>query len=537
MAEQNVSAAGFWLRRGGLSRPPFWLIPILFGGCFGARLLAQTDLADASRMIQEQDARQNARQDARSGGHLGAAPGTIVLDRPARLDSSVTLSVGRGLRIAAPLTFGNASIRLAGHNHIECTAAVTVENATDLFVADGATDLSVHGCNVTVTGRSGGYLLTATRAARVQVSGNHLLKMAIFNTHNVGGSGSETTDVAISDNSTKFPPGTGPIGVYLLYVLRGTVANNRLEGTGHGIQWWGGDANEGWRGFDAVTGAGQLKITGNTCHIAGGSCVWGSDGFDIAVTGNTADLCSDVCFDTEGGVRTTFAGNTARACANGCYAAEFESLNTAFTGNQAFPDQGGPGGTAVLIKHPSGRVPNHLDLTIAGNTFTCAKLCAALYSEGEDGFTFDQNVITNGFLQFINYAGDVAIRENQMRFTVPAGTIAAITGPALANGRHSEIANNVITATAGAAGDAPCIAQGWSDYNNTDTMRITQNTCSGFHYGIATATGGGNSGAPHAVWFLQGNRFRDVPEAHQIVHQHSSGNEIYTSVPATDGAK
>ncbi len=485
-----------------------------------ALLHAQAPVVDASRSIQEGDAR------------LGAKPGTVVLDRPSRLGSSVTLGAGHNLRIEAPLTIGAASITLAGHNAIQCSAPLTVENATDLFIADGVTDLNVRGCNATVTGRSGGYLLTATRAARVTMTGNHLVKMAIFNTHNTGGDGSQTTDVTISANSTDFPPGTGPIGIYLLYVLRGIVANNHLAGTGHGIEWWGGDANQGWRSFDAVTGAGRLSITGNICHGAGGACVWGSDGFDITVRGNTADTCSDVCFDTEGGVRTTFTGNTARGCANGCYAAEFESLNATFTGNTAYADAGAPGRALVLIKHPSGRGPNHVGLTVTGNTLTCGELCAALYSEGEDGFTFSKNTLTNGYVQFINYTNSVVLSGNILRFTEPVGTMAAITGPSLANSHKSEISGNNITAAAGASGDGACIAQSWSDYNNTDEMRITGNTCAGFRYGIVTATGGGNPGAPHAVWFLQGNHFSGIPAAGRIVHNHSSGNETYTSVPA-----
>ena len=487
------------------------------------RAAAQTPLPDAAALIQQQETR------------LGVGKGTVFLDRPSRLGGNVTLDVGHALQIRAPLTVAAGSIQLSGKNDVSCKAPITVENATDLFVADGATDLSVRGCQVTVAGRSGGYLLTATRGQRITATDNHLTKIAIFNTHNIGGPASQTTDVTLTNNSTDFPPGTGPIGIYLLYVIRGTISNNRLSGTGHGIQWWGGDANQGWRSFDAVTGAGDLTITGNQCHIAGGSCVWGSDGFDIKVTGNTADTCSDVCFDTEGGVRTTFSGNSAKQCANGCYAAEFESLNATFTANQGSWDGSAPGGVLVLIKHPSGRGPSHTNLVVTGNTFTCSKICAAFYSEGEDGLTLTKNTINNGFVQFINYTNNVTISGNTLRFTLPVGAQAAITGPALVNGHKSDISGNLITAAAGAVGNAACIAQGWSDYNSTDEMRITGNTCSGFRYGIVTASGGGNPGAPHAVWYLQGNQFANVPAEHQIVHQHSSGNEVYTSAPGPAG--
>lgn len=485
----------------------------------GTGMHAQSSLADANQMLGAAQAQ------------LGTAPGTLALKQPARLGSSVTLAAGQNLVISAPLTVGAASIRLLGHNDVHCTAPITVENATELFVAEDATDISVHGCSVSVAGRPGGYLLTATRSARVSVTGNYLLDMAIFNTHNVGGSNSHSEDVTVTGNSTEFKSSVGPIGIYMLYVLGGTVSGNHLQGTGHGVQWWGGDANEGWRGVAAVTGAGRLNITNNICVNAGGACVWGSDGFDINVSGNSADTCSDVCFDTEGGVRTVFTNNTAKRCANGCLAAEFESQDVVFKGNTAFADGLVPEGPLVLIKHPSGRGPNHVNLSVVGNILSCAKLCAALYSEGEDGFTFANNAIANGFLQFINYTNNVTIKANTMRFTVPIEAASAIGGPSLSNGHHSEIVGNTVLAQAGTKGDGACIAQGWSDYNNTDEMRITGNTCAGFHQGIFTATGGGNPGAPHAVWFLQGNTFTGIPAALQIVHQHSSGNEQYKSVP------
>ena len=490
----------------------------LSAGCASC-LGTQEPLADAAQLIQQADAK------------LGSTSGAVVLDHPARLDRTITLGIGHSLRIAAPLTIGNASIRLSGHNEVRCTAALTAENGVDLFLADGVTDIGVKGCSVNVKGRPGGYLLTATRTARVNVSDNHLTNMAIFNTHNIGGPDSRSNDVSITGNSTVFTHVSGPIGIYLLYVVGGTVSGNHLEGTGHGIQWWGGDANEGWPGVAAVNSAGNLLVTRNDCKNAGGACVWGSDGFDITVSNNTADTCSDVCFDTEGGVRTVFTGNTARRCANGCLAAEFESQNAVFQGNTASADGQIPEGPLVLIKHPSGRIPNHVNLVVSGNTLVCTKLCAALYSEGEDGFTFSKNVITNGFLEFINYTNNVSIADNTLHFNVPVGTAAGIGGPSLFNGHHSEISGNQIVAQAGTDGDAACIGQGWSDYNNTDEMRITGNTCAGFRMGIVTETGGGNPGAPRAVWVLSGNHFTDIPAAQQIVHQHSSGNETYTSTP------
>lgn len=476
---------------------------------------------DAASVIAQQEARP------------GAAAGIIDLNQPARLSTDVTIAEGRGLLIRAPLTVSKGSIHLLGHNEVRCEAPIHVENPTELFVANGASDISVRGCDVTVAGNGGGYLLVATKTARVLVTGNHLVGMAAFTTQNVGGPASETTDVTITNNSVEFVRGGGPIGVYLLYVLRGVVANNRFMGTGHGVEWWGGDANAGWRSAAEVTGAGELSITGNQCSSAGGACVWGSMGFDVTVTGNVAENCSDVCFDTEGGVRNLFSGNVARSCSNGCYAAEFESQDAVFEGNLAYADARSPALALVLIKHPSGRGPNHVNLTVTGNTLVCGgKVCSAFYSEGEDGLVFANNTITNGFISFVNYTNTVLIRGNTFRFTAPVTGVTAIGGPTLFNGHRSEIAENMIVNESRANANSTCIAQSWSDYNNVDAMRIVRNSCSGFERGILTETAGKNPGAPHAVWFLEGNQFMDVPESARIVHRRVSGNEVYTSVPA-----
>ena len=494
----------------------------------GSRLVraqaAPTALNDAARSIAEQEAR------------LGAVPGTVVLKEPARLDAAITLSAGHGLRIEAPLHLGgSATIRLLGGNEVRCLAPLTADKGIGLFVVDGAADVAVRDCDLAVTGAPGGALLSATRAARITATGNQLVNMAIFTTANPGYGHGETTDVTLTGNSTVFPKGGGPIGIYLMYVVRATVANNRFLGTAHGIEWWGGNADNGWRSAVEVTGAGEMSITGNQCTSAGGACVWGSMGYDIAVSGNIAEDCSDVCFDTEGGVRNLFTGNVARHCTNGCYAAEFESEDVTFSGNFAYADAKNPTTSLFLIKHPSGRPFPHERLAMTGNTLGCGTLCSALYSEGADGLLFAGNTLTNAVMSFANYSGTTAIRENSLRFTVPLGPHPAISGPTPSGGHSTDIADNLVVNEAGADPGTPCISQGWSDFNNVDEMRIVRNTCTGFPVGISTATNGGNPGAPHAVWILEGNRFSGTPEAGQLVHHLINGNEIYTVVPGAAG--
>lgn len=461
---------------------------------------------------------------------LGKAPGVLVLDQPSHLEGELTLSAGQSLRILAPLLVGRGGIRLAGQNEVRCEAPVTVTEATELFVADGVSDISVRGCDVTAIGLGSGTLLTATRSSRVVATDNHLTGLALFNTHNTGGPASQTTDVTLNGNSVLIPRGNGPIGAYLMYVLRATVANNRFMGTGHGVEWWGGDGNVGWRGAAAVTGAGNMSITGNQCYAAGGACVWGSMGFNITVSGNSADNCGDVCFDSEGGVRNLFIGNVAQHCAAGCFSVQMESVDVVFSGNFAYADEKNPALALFLIKHRNGNPAPHLNLTVTGNTMSCGSVCTAFYTEGESGLDLSRNTMTNGVIQFANYTNTVLIRDNSLRFSLPLAGRAAISGPSVAWGHVAMIENNLILNDSGVFDPkSTCIVESWSDDNNSDEMRLKGNTCDGFGMGIVTDTAGHNAGAPHATWVLRGNVFVHVPPGQERVHHHTSGNESYTA--------
>lgn len=496
---------------------PFYLrssVLVLLLSCIHGAF-AQSQVADARALLADQQNR------------LGSTPGTLLLDHPAHLEGEITLAPGHNLRITAPLTVGKATVHLAGHNQVRCEAPIDVENATDLFVADGATDISVRDCDITVHGQPGGYLLTATRAARVTATDNHLVNMAIFNTHNAGGPQNQTTDVTLTGNSTELHGNTRLIGIYLLYVIRGVIANNRFMGTGHGIQWWGGDGNLGWHGADDVTRAGNLAITGNQCFDPGGACVWGSMGFDITVSGNEAQNCGDVCFDAEGGVRNLFTGNVARGCAAGCYSVQMESVDITFTGNFAYADAKLPTSALFLIKHHNENPAPQANLTVTGNTMSCANLCQALYTEGEDGFDFSHNTITNGFIQFANYTHSVTVRDNTFHFTTPLAGHSAIAGPSVAGGHTSVIAGNTLLYEGPGDAGAGCISQSWSDDNNSDEMRITGNTCIGFAAGINTETAGHNNGAPTATWVINDNQFSRIASDKALLHKKTSGNERY----------
>jgi hypothetical protein len=467
------------------------------------------------------------RQDAQ----LGTRHGTITLHDPGTLPHDVTLSPGHDLVLAAPLRI-NATITLRGNNHISCRAPIEAQQPRNLFQAQSVTGISITGCDVTQTGAAGGYLLAVKASAHITVERNRLLNVNLFTTQDDTG---HTTDVSIADNIVRFPANNGFIGVYLIRTLRAAVTGNTLEGLGHGVQWWGGDANGGWHGPQSVVDAGELTITGNYCRTIAGSCVWGSMGYNVNVSGNTDDGCGDVCFDVEGGVNNVFTHNQASNCGFGCYAAEFESVGTVFRNNQATTT---PGHNLVLLKHGPQNPYNHTNLRIENNVFTCPQLCVALYTEGDDGLFFSGNTVTNASITSVNYHHDFTVTGNTFLFTVDPGQSAAIAGPALFQHHTSVISHNTITDRAAVDPATVCIAQSWSDFNDTDTMTIMGNSCSGFTRGIITATGGANPGAPRAVWAISGNHVDHAAAGKAYQHVRMSGNEDYTFTPdnTVDGA-
>jgi len=459
---------------------------------------------------------------AQQDSALGARPGTVVLTQAGVLSHDVRLGPGHNLRIAAPLEIGKGHLRLEGHNTVVCTAPVVVDVAEDVMLADGVSDLSVTGCEVRMKATGAGYLVSATRAARVTMRGNRLLDMGLFETQNHMPR-SETTDVTIEGNSVRFDRTPLAVGVLLEGVLGATITDNEFVQAINGVQWWGGDAHGGWRGPDSARGAGNFLMRGNHCTGTRDSCIWGSMGTNIVVDGNQDDGCGDVCFDVEGGTDVVFTHNAANHCGNGCYAAEFESEGAVFRSNQA---SGEAGHVLVLIKHSPLNPYPHRNVWIDDNDLTCAQLCVGLYTQGDEGLRFTGNRLTNATVQAAVYHRDFAVLRNTFRFTVALGEQPAIAGPVLWRGSLSEIADNVVVAETPQPG-AVCIAQSWLDWRYSDTMRILRNRCTGLATGIVTATGGAGLWGARAEWVVAGNQVQGAAAGRSYLHARIAGREHY----------
>ena len=68
------------------------------------------------------------------------------------------------------------------------------------------------------------------------------------------------------------------MGLYLLHVIGARITSNRFTGTGHGVEWWGGDSADLQPVNPESLVAGKFTITGNECYRVAGACVWGSKG-------------------------------------------------------------------------------------------------------------------------------------------------------------------------------------------------------------------------------------------------------------------
>lgn len=87
----------------------------------------------------------------------------------------------------------------------------------------------------------------------------------------------------------------------------------------HGLQYWGGDANDS-TGNGAIGNERKCK-DGSVidCHVFGshGGGIWGSMGFEIEVNASSVRDCEDVGFDSEGSFYVRFNSCVAKNCVNG----------------------------------------------------------------------------------------------------------------------------------------------------------------------------------------------------------------------------
>ncbi len=496
-----------------------WRFVLLLVALVGLRSIAfASPPGDLSAWLTVQDAR------------LGAAAGTIVIDQPGRIEAPVTLQPRHSLELRAPVDW-SATVRLAGGNTIECASAATItahlpaygfaQARGMLLLTEGGSHIRVTGCAVNSDAPS--LLLAGYPVSDLEMTGNTLNGLMLLAVN--GGSGSSQRLTVAKNVVRATKPGVTYAGMQLNSAKNVMVSGNSFTNLMHGAMWWGGDAGAPGASLAQVTTTGEMFFTGNVCKDVGGSCIWGSMGYDITMRGNSADGCGDVCFDTEGGLRTQMIGNTATGCNNGCAGIFFFTAQTTIAGNH-FRAQA-PGGGLIFIKNSSQNPSAHDGLSILNNELRCEPdLCRAVYQEAAGGIRFAGNELTNGVWLPIAYARSVTITGNHLVYTrAIAGVPAALWVPGINGGTALEVTGNRIESNAAQPDGSACIAAGWSDFNATDTHVIAGNTCGGtspFPVGLTVVSEGKNPGVA-GIWIVSANHFG----AGEIHHTAKTPNERF----------
>lgn len=446
---------------------------------------------------------------------LGAAPGTIVIDQPGRIDSTITLAPGHSLDLRASVDWA-ATVRLSGDNSVGCTgnaATVTAHlppfgfgGATGmLLLSEGGAHIRISGCHVISDTPS--LLLAGYPVSDLEMSGNTLSGLMLLAVNGPPGSSQRLT---LSKNVvTSSKPGAKYAGMQLNSAKSVIATGNSFTNLMHGAMWWGGDAGAPGANLNHLNSTGQMSFIGNQCKDIGGSCIWGSMGYDIIMRGNSADSCGDVCFDAEGGLRTQIVQNKAVGCNNGCAGVFFFTKDTTISGNH-FRAQA-PGGGLIFIKNSSQNPSAHDGISITDNELRCEpNLCRVVYQEAAGGIRFSGNEVTNGVWLPIAYARSVSITNNHLIYTKAlTGVPAALWMPGIIGGTALEVTGNRIESNTPQPPGSACLAAGWSDFNATDTHVIANNTCAGtdpFSIGLTVVSEGANPGVA-GVWIVSANHF------------------------------
>jgi hypothetical protein len=305
---------------------------------------------------------------------------------------------------------------------------------------------------------------------------------------------------------------TNMAAIQLLYCRNSSAWGNRLESYTSGIQWWGGDAAVDGLDISRPRKTRNLQILGNAVSNSVSGGIWGSMGTMVTVSGNTVDGCNDVCLDFEGCVNCSAVGNTISDGHNACLAAFFSNAGIVFASNictvtdAAFP--------LFRIFNSSQSVANNLDITVTGNSFSCASGAIGTITQSGPcrNLNFSGNTLRNVRIAWsgANNFHFVAIRNNVLTFDVqPSGSLYALecTGGFAYAGipAHVTIGGNQVLALGSMPLAGAGISVDTSDYNAGSVVTISENVINGFAADIATQERGANAGVS-GIYAINRNR-------------------------------
>ncbi len=160
--------------------------------------------------------------------------------------------------------------------------------------------------------------------------------------------------------------------ITLEYTTNSRIINNNINTDNseysssdlhHGIQFWGGDAQN----LSDSISISHLVISGNIVKNAKGG-IWGSLGKFINVFGNTVEDCTDCGIDFERCENFTCNSNIISNCANGNIAIAYGCKHGSVTGNTC-SFTSGAGSTLYAYNSTTIALPPNQYITINGNSF------------------------------------------------------------------------------------------------------------------------------------------------------------------------
>ena len=294
-------------------------------------------------------------------------------------------------------------------------------------------------------------------------------------------------------------------GIFMQYTLRFAVTNCSVQNSGHGIHWWGGDANTGVDG--ALANPRKCfngSITNCVVQNIHGGGIWGSMGQWITVSGNTVNTCQDVGIDFEGCFDCTATGNTVTACPNGGLTNFFYTQNLVFSGNTVSQSNGAP----AYRCYNDTQNTNNKSVLLTGNTFRGVGVFTS--ADFINGPIENASFIGNNFynctlscafnnMKIINVVGNTFVYD-----IVASGITAFVSVGNASTNANISIKDNQITSLvthpAGSAG----IFVSVNDFNTDTTVNITSNTISGFPIDISIDNIGTNAGT-FGLFTIQNN--------------------------------
>jgi 3-dehydroquinate dehydratase len=241
-------------------------------------------------------------------------------------------------------------------------------------------------------------------------------------------------DIVVSGGGSTFaklPPPDSPGACIIAFCVGFRVEDCRYVRVGHGVQWWGGDANPG---TDAKPGGERKCRQGIIRRVSvsqsSGTSVWGSMGDTITVSDCTGENAGDVGFDAEGSIAVTFQRCTQRNAKNACFASFFDNEDLRFVdcvGEQASSE-------GVLFRTFNAASGSAHSVVIDGGSFRCTGTAPGTIDDAYGPIaqiTVRNATLSNVLIRLHFHPHQVVTIENNA-LTFPAGTSlldAILVGP------------------------------------------------------------------------------------------------------------